>query len=116
MQASVEEFFADFERRGNAPSAVSDFFDDQFLAMDPNGSTVVRPEQLAAVLPTRAAMFETVGILGARLAGLQLEELDNTHVLVRTRWESIFAEPGSNPLELSSSFFLRRTGQGWRIA
>jgi hypothetical protein len=116
VKTSVEEFFADFEKRGNDPSAVSDFFDDQFLSLDPSGSMVVRTDQLAAALPSRAAMFRTIGITGTRLASLALSVLDEKHVLVHTRWDSTFVEPSSDPLELSSSFLLRRTDRGWRVA
>ncbi len=63
----------------------------------------------------RRALFARAGASGTRLAGLEVVPLDSIHVIARTTWDVVFDGPHA-PVVLRSSFLLRRTEDGWRIA
>lgn len=60
-------------------------------------------------------MFRSVGAVRTDLTALTEQPLDESHCLVSTTW-SARDEDGRDVLTLSSSYLLRRTERGWRIA
>lgn len=113
--SEISAFFEEFAQRSGEPAAVDEFFDRHFLSLDPTSSSVVEATQLAAALPARAAMFRSVGAVRTDLTALTEQPLDESHCLVSTTWSAL-DEDGQEVLALSSSFLLRRTERGWRIA
>ena len=107
------------ERLGGGDDGTSDagseLFHQQFFSLDPVAANLVTRDQLAAALPQRAAMFESIGALRMELTGLSEMRLDDHHVLAATEWAVVFATPDAEPLTLHSSYLLRRTADDWEI-
>ncbi len=68
--------------------------------------------------PKRREMFESIGAGSAELVQASEAPLDETHTLVRTLWTMPLSPSsgGKRELPLHSTFLLRRTGDGWKIA
>jgi hypothetical protein len=62
-----------------------------------------------------SGVFARAGASGTRLAGLEVVPLDAIHVLARTTWDVLYDDP-HDPVTLRSSFLVRHTEDGWRIA
>jgi hypothetical protein len=87
-------------------------FHDGFLNVDPKGVGVVSRAQLEAALPMRTRLFASIGATGTRLIDVTVIELDEAHALARGTWD---VEGPSEPLQLRSSFLLRRATEGWEV-
>ncbi|MFB9238434.1 hypothetical protein ACFFWC_23370 [Plantactinospora siamensis] len=115
----VREFFAEFERAGNDNDiqAVIQQFAEVFLNADPNGAQPVPRAALAAALPQRKALFDSIGLLRTHLTAITETALDEHYVLVDTQWSTELRDPGalSGPLDLTSTFVLRREAGTLRI-
>ena len=109
-------FFADFENasRHGDWSRYGDLFLPDFLSADPTSIGVVARSTLIAFLPHRKAIFERADATGTRLVDLQVDRLDERHVLAKTRWDVEFSSE-HGPVVLRSTFLLRREDR-WRIA
>jgi hypothetical protein len=68
------------------------------------------------VLPSRRALFESVGSDGLELSELEETPLDEVHTLVWTSWVlQLRRESGRASIKLKSTFVLRRDQGEWRI-
>ncbi len=114
--SEIEAFFADFERASadEAWGRYGDMFLATFMNMDPMAAQPLARDDLIAFLPHRKAVFERVGATGTRLASLNVDQLDDTHVLARTTWDVVF-EGEHAPVQLETTFLLRHEDR-WRIA
>ncbi len=119
VSTDVREFFTEFERASNSgdPDAIAAQFADMFLNADPNGTQPVPRSAFIAALPHRQSLFERIGLRGTRLIDLDARPLDDHYVLVTTRWATELEDPDrfDGPLDLASTFILRREPGGLRI-
>jgi ketosteroid isomerase-like protein len=120
-QASVRDDIREFIIRFQTASArgdaalVEQSFPETFVSLDPSTFAVVPREALLAALPGRRERFSQIGAVGATLTAIVEVPLDDRHTLVRTTWETRFAEHGAQPLVLRSTYLIRREADGWRI-
>lgn len=118
-QPEIADFFAQFERAGNDLDTIwlDSAFADQFLNIGPDLAGPVTKEALIAALPMRDGLFASIGARGSRLSSLIETPLDGMHSIVKTHWQVQFpnAVGNASPLELSSTFLLRREPSGWKI-
>ena len=115
--AEIEAFFAEFADASRAEEweRFEHLFLPTFLSLDPTTAAPVERQALIAFLPRRRELFERVGASGTRLATLEITDLDAIHALARTTWSVVYERP-HDPVTLRSTFTLRRTDDGWRIA
>jgi hypothetical protein len=113
----IEDLFAEFEEASRAEEweRFEHLFLPTFLSLDPTVAAPVERAALIAFLPRRRSLFDRAGASHTRLATLDITELDALHVLARTTWTVVFQQP-HDPVILRSTFTLRRTDEGWRIA
>ncbi len=113
----IEELFATFEEASESEQwhRFERLFLPTFLSLDPASATPVERDALIAFLPHRRGVFARAGASGTRLASLEVLPLDDIHVLARTTWDVLYDGP-HDPVTLRSSFLVRRTEEGWRIA
>ena len=90
-------------------------FHETFLSLDPAAARVVSRDQLRAALPMRTRMFASIGALGTRLGDVTVIPLDDLHALARAAWDVEFADPDAEPLQLRSTFLLRRVEGQWVV-
>jgi ketosteroid isomerase-like protein len=116
LDRQIEAFFDTFAAASDELDVdrLGELFAETFLAADPAGARPVSREAFLRALPRRAELFAAAGITRVVLADLDRRALDDAYVLVRTVWhaESISA---STPIELSSTFILRRDEDGMRV-
>jgi hypothetical protein len=101
--------FLDEYDRGD-PTAL---FAGTFLVLDPARAAAVTPAQLAAALPARRTMFDAAGVGALRRTGARQQRLDDRHVLVSAGWSA--ERTAGGPLNLASTFLLRREGDSFQI-
>jgi ketosteroid isomerase-like protein len=115
LDRQIEAFFGTFAAASDELDVdrLAELFAETFLAADPAGARAVSREAFVHALPRRAELFAAAGITRVVLADLDRRALDEAYVLVRTVWhaESIAAP---TPIELSSTFILRRDEDGMR--
>ncbi len=113
----IAQFFDDFESASRREdwAGYAEMFLPQFTNIDPGAVTTVAREDLIAFLPHRRGVFARAGASGAALASLDVDPLDERHVLARTTWEVLFDETGRAPAVLRTAFLLRHEDR-WRIA
>lgn len=113
----IAQFFGDFESASRREdwAAYGEMFLPQFTNIDPGAVTTVAREDLIAFLPHRKGVFGRAGASGVVLATLDVDPLDERHVLARTTWEVLFDEAGGAPAVLRTAFLLRHEDR-WRIA
>ena len=88
-------------------------FGESFLALDPNNVAVLSPGMLAAALPERRRKFADAGVTVVRRREARQLELDTKHLLVTVAWDA--DREGRPPINLESTFLLRRDAAGVRI-
>ena len=95
-----------------------DCFLETFLSLDPNTALTLDREVMLAALPKRRALFDSIGAGDAQLVRMDELALDQTHALVRTLWTMPLSpsDDAKRELPLESTFLLRRTSEGWKIA
>jgi hypothetical protein len=82
-------------------------FDERFLVADPRRVAIVERAVLAAALPARRAAFAAAGLGEPRLTSAAQLPLDERHLLVTATW-------ATSPVDLASTYLLRRTTDGLR--
>jgi len=112
----IEDFFADFDQASTQQNwtRYGDMFLPDFMNLDPATATPLARDTLIAFLPRRKEVFDRAGATGTRLANLQVQTLDATHALARTRWDVVF-DHDHPPATLDATFLLRHDDR-WRIA
>ncbi|MBV9831139.1 MAG: nuclear transport factor 2 family protein [Marmoricola sp.] len=112
----VAAFFVEFEQASEQQDwgRYEGLFLDQFLSADPTSAGVVARDALITFLPHRKAVFERAGATGTTLVDLDVEQLDDKHVLASTTWAVVF-DHDHDPVQLRSTFLLRHDDR-WRIA
>lgn len=116
LRAELRECLARLESTDEAdPTGGVELFHETFLSLDPNGVAVVTREQLRAALPMRAQLFRSVGASDNRLRDLDVRPLDDRHVLAETRWELGGEDGTQEPIELGSTYLLRREAGDWHV-
>lgn len=120
LRREIARFFADFEEasRDEAWDRYGDLFLPEFMNLDPGSAGAVARDDLIAFLPRRKGLFERAGATGTMLASLEVEPLDDRHVLARTTWDVVFDHDhhhDRDPVVLRSTFVLRRE-ERWRVA
>jgi hypothetical protein len=117
VESQIEAVFAAFADAADSQQwhRYEQLFLPTFLSLDPAAASAVERDALIAFLPHRRELFARAGASGTRLAHLEVSPLDAVHVLARTTWEVLFDGPHA-PVTLRSSFLLRHTEDGWRIA
>ncbi len=69
----------------------------QTLAADPNGVACWKnDENLPAVLRQGFEFYRSIGSKSARITSLAVTELDETHSMVKARWEMLFHKTGGS--------------------
>ena len=116
VPAEIARFFSDFDHasRNEDWARYGELFLEKFLSMDPGSAAPVACDDLIAFLPRRKSIFQRAGATGTRLASLDIEALDDAHVLARTTWDVVF-DHDHDPVILRSTFILRHE-ERWRIA
>jgi hypothetical protein len=113
LEPAIDAFLDDFDARGADPQGRSDeLFAPTFLVLDPARAVALTPQQLAAMLPARRAMFAKAGVGAVRRQDVRQLRLDERHVLVAGEWA---AEREGETLTLSSTFLLRSEPGGYRV-
>jgi hypothetical protein len=114
LDEQVRTFFDAFTRASDELDleVLGELFGETFLAADPGGAQPVPRQLFLQALPRRAQLFAAAGITRVVLTDLRHEALDDTYVLARTGWR---AERPSAPVQLSSTFLLRRDGDRLRV-
>ena len=117
LTAEIEAVFAEFEQasRDEDWQRFDRLFLPAFFSLDPASAAPVERQALISFLPRRRGVFERAGATGTRLATIEVTSLDPLHALAATTWTVLFHGP-HDPVTLRSTFLLRRTGDGWRIA
>jgi hypothetical protein len=117
VDAEIRDLFAAFEEASRTEEwrRFERLFLPTFLSLDPDSATPVERDALIAFLPHRRGVFARAGASGTRLTGLEVTPLDDSHVLARTSWDVVYDDP-HDPVTLRSSFLVRRTEDGWRVA
>ncbi|HJT99847.1 MAG TPA: DUF4440 domain-containing protein [Actinomycetes bacterium] len=117
LDDQVRGFFDRFAGASDAldVEALGELFDDTFLAADPDGTRPVPKALFLQALPRRAELFAAAGIARVTLADLEHQALDDSYVLVRTRWLGERTGDGAAPVGLASTFLLRRDGERLRV-
>lgn len=83
LEPAIDAFLEDFDARGADPDGRSDaLFAPTCLALDPARAVAVTPQQLAAMLPARRAMFAKAGVDTVRRRGARQLRLNERHVLL----------------------------------
>jgi hypothetical protein len=120
LRPDVHRFLLRFREAGDRldVDSIRDCFLETFLSLDPNTASTLDREIMLAALPKRRALFDSLGAGEAQLHEARELPLDETHTLVRTVWKMPLnpTPAGRNELLLRSTFLLRRTSDGWRIA
>jgi hypothetical protein len=120
VRPEVHAFLLRFGEAGDRLDidTIRDCFPETFLCLDPNTALALDREIMLAALPTRRALFDSIGAGDAELVEASEVPLDETHTLVRTLWTMPLtsSDGGKRELPLHSTFLLRRTGDGWKIA
>ena len=110
---AIEAFFRTFEyntNHGDTAALVSPFA-AVFLAAGPQGSSCVRKEDFALVLPKRKQLFNSLGCGSTELVRLRAKQLDSRFSMARTQWKMIFANGVSAAREiLVESTYIVDTG------
>ncbi len=116
ITAEIATFFSEFEDASRAEDwdRCGDLFLPQFLNMDPSSSGPVARADLIAFLPKRKGIFDLAGAVGPTLASIDVEPMDDQHVLARTTWDVVFDDDRDHVV-LRSTFVLRRENR-WQIA
>lgn len=113
LEPAISGFLDDFDERGADPDGRSDeLFASTFLAVDPDHAVSLTPEQLAATLAARRAMFDNAGVSQVRRQGARQLRLDDRHVLVSGQWT---AERAGGALMLSSTLLVRSEHNRYRV-
>ncbi len=114
-RAEIDAFFASFAHASDTEdwAAYGGMFIEQFMNLDPTDAVPVKRDDLIAFLPHRRSLFESAGANGTELVDLQVQSLDDTHALARTKWRVLF-DHERDPVELDTTFLLRREDR-WRI-
>ena len=117
VDAEIDAVFAEFASasRDEQWDRFDALFLPSFFNLDPTSAGPVERQALIAFLPRRRGLFESVGATGTELASLDVTELDPRHALARTTWTVLYDGP-HDPVTLRSTYLLRRTDDGWRIA
>lgn len=115
--AAIEAVFAEFEDASSREewARFDGLFLPTFLSLDPATAAPLERQALIGFLPRRRGIFERAGASGTRLATLEVTQLDPIHALARTTWDVLF-DRTHDPVTLRSTFLLRHTEDGWRIA
>jgi hypothetical protein len=114
LEPAINSFLDEFDERGADPNGGSEgLFAPTFLALDPTYAVSLTPEQLAATLPGRRAMFGSAGVGEVRRREACQLRLDDQHVLVAGDWTA--EREGTTSLQLSSTLLLRSEPDGYRI-
>lgn len=116
-EAGIATLFAEFEEASRCEDweRFDRLFLPTFLSLDPSTAAPVERRALIAFLPHRRGLFESAGASGTHLSSLEVDRLDPAHALARTTWSVDFARPHA-AVTLRSTFIVRRTEDGWRIA
>jgi SnoaL-like domain len=112
VEAAVRGFLDRFTSASDAgdTDALGSCFADVFIAADAQSARAVPRDAFVAAVPRRRQLFADTGVGTAALNSHTIQELDDHHLLVRTEWTAPMLA-GGEPLHLSSSFLLRRTGE-----
>jgi len=114
LDPDIEALLDEYDRRSDEPgTGATALFAANFLALDPVHAVTLTPAILAAALPARRAMFEAAGVGAIRRARACQLRLDDTHALVNVNWTA--ERSGQQPLQLDSTFLVRREPDGLRI-
>ena len=115
--AEVEAVFAEFQEasRSEEWQRFERLFLPTFFSLDPATAAPVDRQMLIAFLPRRRGLFQRAGASGTKLATIDVTPLDPIHAQARTTWTVEYERP-HDPVTLRSTFTLRRTDDGWRIA
>jgi hypothetical protein len=78
-------------------------FAEVFMNADPNGVAAVPRDAFLAALPQRQKLFDGMGVRALRLTELAETWLDDSYVLVHSRWAADLRKASRAPIALSSS-------------
>ncbi len=115
---SIEAFFARYEAAFNRAliettdlDALSESFADAFIAANPNGIACWRnDDNLLAIMKQGFEFYRSLGSKSARITALCITPLDETHVVVKARWEMLFAKrTGELETIIDDVFYLVQT-------
>ena len=113
LDSQVRRFFDAFSRASDTldVDALAECFGEVFLAADSAGARPVSRAAFLQALPRRAQMFADADVGRAQLDGLTYQQLDEHYLLARTEWTAPRTH-GGDPVRLTSSYLLRRDGDG----
>ena len=118
VSSEVKSFFEEFEQLSDTldTDGMSRLYSDTFMAADPNGARPVPKAAFLAMLPKRKEMFASSGYASSTLTDITETPLDDSYVLVDTKWIMKALDPAKKQdIELASSFILRRTDNSFEI-
>jgi hypothetical protein len=101
-------FFADYQRNiseGKIDALVA-MFAETYLNGGPHGYQFLHSAALAAGLPRRRQLLDSLGCGPSRLVSLTETPLDARFVLARTRWNFDVAADPAHPVAVDSTFLL----------
>lgn len=90
-------------------------FHEPFMSVDPKSVGAVTRDRLREAALMRTRLFASIGAVGTRLGDVATIPLDDHHAIIRAVWDVEFAEPAAEPLQLRSTFLVRREKQHWEV-
>jgi Domain of unknown function (DUF4440) len=90
-------------------------YGESFMFASPAHAQAVKRDDFLKVIPKRSAFFRSVGLVATELAGLQTTQLDDDHILVRTRWTMRYEKERQVTDETAATYVVRRVGNAWHI-
>jgi hypothetical protein len=119
VSEAVRRFFNDYVKAADSLDLafLGSAYSDSFLFAGPSGTQTVKRDDFLRVLPRRKDFFLEAGLTSSLIQSLEETRLDDSYVMVKTRWSMRFEKVDPPPvlLESSATYVLRREGDAVRI-
>jgi len=119
VSEAVRKFFSDYVKAADSLDLgfLGSAYGDSFLFAGPSGTQTVKRDDFLRVLPRRKEFFVGAGLKSSLIQSLQETRLDDSYVMVKTRWSMRFEKLDAPPalVESSATYVLRREGDSVRI-
>jgi hypothetical protein len=120
MQQAIRDLFGRYEKEtsaalGGAPdmAAISDLYEDAFIGAAPAGVIAGnKDEDFRKAIATGFARNREIGARQMEVAGLQADEIDAMHALVRVDWRATYDRDGRQMTIDFTNVYLTRLANG----
>jgi len=119
VSEAVRRFFSDYVKAADSLDLafLGSAYSDSFLFAGPSGTQTVKRDDFLRVLPRRKEFFLGAGLKSSLIQSLEETRLDDSYVMVKTRWSMRFDKVDAPPvvIESAATYVLRREGDAVRI-